>query len=103
MADNTDVDPDALRTVGDACYGKAEDCRKTAEPNPGFDLSGFGNGAHTFTSWANDYVTNHRVAGWRGVGEKYQGMGDTHHMNAPDFEDIDATGGDQAAQIGVEF
>ncbi len=103
MADNTDVDPDALRTVGDACYGKAADCRKIAEPNPEFDLSGFGNGAHTFTSWANEYVYNHRKVGWHGVAEKYQGMGDTHHVNAPDFESADADGGTQATRSGDEF
>jgi hypothetical protein len=103
MADNLDVDPDALRTVGNACYNKAADCRKVAEPNPEFDLSGFGNGAYGFISPTYEYVKTRRRAGWRGVAERYQNMGDIHHVNASNFESGDAAGGAWTARTEDEF
>jgi|GEM_PF-4997897 len=95
MAEDLNVDPADLRTVGNAHYGMAEYYRQVAKPDLEYveGLSAFGSGGAKFTEWARGYVLETRVAGWTGVADGHQSMGDIQHANANNYESSDAAGG----------
>ncbi len=103
MAEDTNVDPADLRTVGNAHYGMAAYYRDKAEPDMDYvtGLSSFGSGGADFTEWARGYVLETRVAGWTSVADGHQTLGDIHHANANDFENTDAAGGSSVRTADV--
>jgi hypothetical protein len=106
MAEELNVDPDVLRILGDAHHATAAYLRERAEVDPEIvarlSTTTMGSVVADCLERACCYATDHRVAGWNGVADLYQGIGDGLHLSASEFDRVDVAGRDGVAKAGDE-